>query len=43
VLMIAYPCLWLVLYLHMFQQRQKKLSKKVAVNRRKTQKPKRID
>ncbi|KAH9552943.1 hypothetical protein CY35_09G094300 [Sphagnum magellanicum] len=43
VLMIAYPCLWLVLYLHMFQQRQKKLSKKVSVNRRKTQKPKRID
>ncbi|KAH9545536.1 hypothetical protein CY35_12G052800 [Sphagnum magellanicum] len=43
VLMILYPCLWLVLYLHMFRQRQKKLSKKGVVNKRKTQRPKRID
>lgn len=42
--MIVYPFLWLLLYLHMFRQRRSKLAKRGgSVNRRKTAKSKLVD
>ncbi|KAG0565263.1 hypothetical protein KC19_8G177500 [Ceratodon purpureus] len=40
-LMLVYPFLWLVLYLHMFRQRKSKLSKRGSSGNRR--KPKRVD
>jgi len=42
--MVAYPFLWLLLYLHMFRQRRSKLMRKGGSNnRRKAGRPKRVD
>jgi len=42
--MIVYPFLWLLLYLHMFRQRRSKLAKReTSGNRRKVAKPKLVD